>query len=142
MMKKALQFLAMAAALLAVYGNAFAYDGSVVAPSGQTLYYNYVNSTGSITIVPPSSFWTGYTEPAGALVIPDSVSHNGTMYPVTAVGNRAFDGCDGLSSVTIPQGLLSIGTWAFSVNNSPLTNLVIPDGVRDRKLCLLRHQAH
>ena len=131
MMKKALQFLAMAVALLAVYGNAFAYDGSVVAPSGQTLYYNYVNSTGSITIVRPSSFWTGYTEPAGALVIPDSVMHNGTMYPVTAIGNSTFDGCDGLTSVTIPQGLLSIGMWAFAIDDSPLTNLVIPDGVTE-----------
>ena len=31
---------------------------------------------------------------------------------VTSIGNRAFYGCSGLTSVTIPDGVTSIGTAA------------------------------
>ena len=130
MMKKALQLLAVAALVMAAQGNAWAYDGTVVAPSGQTLYYDYVDSTGSITIVrPTSSGWGTETQPTGVLVIPDSVEHLGTMYPVTAVGNNAFEYCEGLTAVTLPQGLVAIGIRAF--NGCSIVSLAIPDGVTE-----------
>ena len=34
--------------------------------------------------------------------------------PVTSICDYAFDGCSGLTSVTIPGGVTSIGDWAFS----------------------------
>ena len=91
-----------------------------------------MDSTGSITIVHPgSSLWEGYAKPVGALVIPDSVLHGGTLYPVTAIGKSAFYECDSLTSVILPQGLISIDSRAFGIHDSPLTNIVIPDGVSE-----------
>ena len=55
----------------------------------------------------------------GFLIIPDSV---------TSIGNYAFYGCSGLTSVTIGGSVMSIGDWAF-YNCSSLTSITIPDSV-------------
>ena len=47
---------------------------------------------------------------------------------VTSIGDRAFYGCSGLTSLTIPSGVTSIGNGAFS-GCSGLTSLTIPSGV-------------
>ena len=47
---------------------------------------------------------------------------------VTSIGEFAFYGCDSLTSITIPDGVTSIGTHAFS-GCSSLTSITIPDGV-------------
>jgi len=47
---------------------------------------------------------------------------------VTSIGYRAFEGCWGLPSLTIPSGVTSIGYWAFGYC-SGLTSLTIPSGV-------------
>ena len=46
---------------------------------------------------------------------------------VTRIGNAAFQFCTGLESVTIPDGVTSIGIDAFC--GSGLTSVTIPDGV-------------
>ena len=58
------------------------------------------------------------------LVIP--VTHNGL--PVTRIGDNAFSGCSGLTSVTIPDSVTGIGSGAF-YGCSGLTTIVIPDSV-------------
>ena len=47
---------------------------------------------------------------------------------VTSIGYYAFDGCSGLTSLTIPSGVTSIGDRAFH-GCSGLTSLTIPSGV-------------
>ena len=47
---------------------------------------------------------------------------------VTEIGNWAFFGCSGLTSLTIPSGVTSIGEGTF-YGCSGLTNLTIPSGV-------------
>ena len=47
---------------------------------------------------------------------------------VTSIGMSAFDGCIGLTSITIPDSVTSIGDCAFS-NCSGLTSITIPDSV-------------
>ena len=44
---------------------------------------------------------------------------------VTSIGNSAFDGCTGLTSVSFPASLTSIGKWAFS-ECSCLTSVSFP----------------
>lgn len=60
----------------------------------------------------------------GAVSIPSIV--NG--YPVGAIGNEAFAECDGLTSVTIPNGVTVIGERAFS-KCTGLTEVKLPSSL-------------
>ena len=64
----------------------------------------------------------------GDLAIPASTTINGTTYPVTVIGKRAFYNCDGMTSVTIPNSVTTIGEDAFLVCNG-LTSVTIPNSV-------------
>ena len=59
------------------------------------------------------------------IVIP-SVSPDGDR--VTSIGDIAFGGRSGLTSIVIPDSVTSIGSWAFYYCES-LTSIVIPDSV-------------
>ena len=57
------------------------------------------------------------------------VSYYGDSYTSNdKLGESAFQGCSGLTSLTIPSGVTSIGDWAFW-GCSGLTSLTIPSGV-------------
>ncbi len=60
----------------------------------------------------------------GELEIP--ATHNG--YPVTQIGDFAFSECTGLTAITIPEGIKTIGLGAFS-GCTNLTRISIPDSV-------------
>ena len=47
---------------------------------------------------------------------------------ITSIGYCAFNGCSGLTSLTLPDGITSIGPWAFR-DCSGLTSLTIPAGI-------------
>ena len=49
----------------------------------------------------------------GDLTIPESVTYGGISYPVTSISYWAFNGCSGLTSVTIPNSVTEIGRGAF-----------------------------
>ncbi|MCI7699960.1 MAG: leucine-rich repeat protein [Bacteroidales bacterium] len=65
---------------------------------------------------------------SGDLIIPSTISYNGTTYSVTSIGECAFVWCSGLTSVTIPNSVTSIGESAFSWCSS-LTSVTIPNSV-------------
>ena len=128
--------LTLVLALTVVLPTVWAYDFSVVVPSGQTLYFiirtntssnevdvTYPNSSATTT----SEIYIGYTEPTGNLVIPSTVTYNGTTYTVTGMGT-AFANCEGLTSVTIPNTVTGIGVNAFR-NCTGLTSVTIPNSV-------------
>ena len=126
--------LIMAAALFILsVSQAWAYDFSVVVPSGQTLYFS-IYSNNTVGVVWPNAnatdianIYDGYTEPTGNLVIPSSVTNNGTTYPVTGIGT-AFANCEGLTSVTIPNTITQIYMNAFR-NCTGLTSVTIGNSV-------------
>ena len=48
-------------------------------------------------------------KPTGDLIIPDAIDG----FPVTSIGESAFKGCSGLTSVTLPSSITKIGNLAF-----------------------------
>ena len=60
--------------------------------------------------------------------IPASVTYSGTTYSVTSIGEQAFNDCNSLTSVTIPNSVTSIDDYAFR-GCSSLTSVTIPNSV-------------
>ena len=65
---------------------------------------------------------------SGMIVIPESITYNGSKYSVTSIGDFAFFDCSGLTSVTIPNSVTSIGEYAFYECRG-LTSVTIPNSV-------------
>ena len=136
-MKKTLTILVAAMLMMAIVPQvqATAYWGTVVAPTGQTLYWSLIGGN-RVAIVCPgigpyypwSLYGLDYQKPTGALVIPDSVSYNGNAYPVKYIYKYAFSGCDSLTSVVIPDRVELIEDSAF-YGCSQLTTVHLPDSL-------------
>ena len=52
---------------------------------------------------------------SGKIVIPEIIEWDGANYSVTSIGNNAFNGCNDLVYVAIPNSVTSIGSAAFRV---------------------------
>ena len=96
------------------------------------LYYNLdaTNQTAEVTYKSYTNYNYKYNEGWGITTanIPASVTYNSVTYSVTSIGNSAFDGCTGLTSVTIPGSVTSIGEDAFD-GCSGLKSVTIPNSV-------------
>ena len=91
------------------------------------IYYNINGNEATITFQGASS--SEYSdEYFGSISLPATVTFNGTTYSVTRIGNNAFEGCHGLTSVVIPNSVTSIGNRAF-MQCVRLTSLTIPNSV-------------
>jgi LPXTG-motif cell wall-anchored protein len=109
-----------------VYGA----EGDFTAANGLTydIYYT-APGAGTATL-------TGPVDYAGALNIPATITvdndngFDGT-YPVTAIGDDAFFNYTnpGITSLTIPSSVTSIGNWAFRYQYYLSGSLTIPDSV-------------
>ena len=65
---------------------------------------------------------------SGNVTIPSSITYNSETYSVTSIGDWAFEGCSGLTSVTIGNSVTSINSYAF-YDCSGLTSVTIPNSV-------------
>ena len=129
MKHKLLQSLMLIAALLTCT-HAYAHDFEAQNSDGVTIYYNIISSySKTCRVTYAGDSYSSYSnEYTGSIVIPKTVAYNGTTYSVTSIGDYAFDGCSGLSSVTIPNSVTIIGDYAFSGCTS-LTSITIPNSV-------------
>ena len=58
---------------------------------------------------------TGGEKYSGNIVVPEKVkASNGVEYTVTSLGANCFYGCSGLTSITIPSSVTSLGDYCFS----------------------------
>ena len=66
---------------------------------------------------------------SGDIIMPEKVKDNdGVEYVVTSLGDECFNGCSGLTSVTIPSSVTSLGDYCFP-GCSGLTSITIPSSV-------------
>ena len=108
--------------------HAMAYDFSYT-HQGTTLYYTITSdNTVEVTYYSSDNNFQNNNYVSGDVVIPSSVTNNGTTYSVTSIGYYAFRNCSGLTSVTIPNSVTSIGGSAFS-GCSGLTSVTIGNSV-------------
>ena len=88
------------------------------------IYYDITDSTNknvAVTINTDSEY-------TGDVIIPETVTYNNVTYSVTSIGNDAFYGCTGLTSITIGNSVTSIGDYAFS-DCTGLKSVTIPNSV-------------
>lgn len=122
-MKKLL--LSMLGVLLSLPGVArdFTYDYG-----DQILVYTVLDEKAKTCEVKQDYLSTLGYKISGPLIIPNVAKDGNTEYTVISVGNRAFNGCSGLSSVEIGNSVTSIGVSAFS-GCSGLISIVIGNSV-------------
>ena len=66
---------------------------------------------------------------SGDIIIPEEVKGNdGVEYVVASLGASCFEGCSGLTSITIPSSVTSLGDYCFP-GCSGLTSITIPSSV-------------
>ena len=93
------------------------------------IYYDFNQEAQTAKVTYRGGGFSSYSnEYMGHVVIPEIVTYNSTTYRVISIGDFAFDGCSGLTSVTIPNSVTTIGSQSFD-GCSGLTSVTIPNSV-------------
>ena len=95
-----------------------------------------ITSENEVKVCHPRSYYYGGDCPSSIEIPSVAIYHmvipgQGTFhdeYNVTSIGESAFEACDSLTSITIPNSVTSIGDWAF-YKCSSLTSVTIPNSV-------------
>ena len=85
------------------------------------IYYNLVSKANQAEVTShPKQY-------SGSVVIPETVTYEGAEYSVKSIGDAAFLHCLGLTSISIPNSVTTIGLSAFK--GCGLTSITIPNSV-------------
>ena len=95
-MKKQLLLFAMMLLPLVASAQSVEIDG---------IYYNLVSKIQEAEVTSNPNKYTG------SVVIPEKVTYESVEYSVTSIGSGAFGGCSGLTSITIPNSVTTIGEY-------------------------------
>ena len=96
---------------------------------GKYLFYKIIEGTQNVMVINKDD-----GKYSGNIVVPDRVQYKGKMYPVTSIGRYAFDNCKNITSVVLPNSLISIELMAFN-NCVLLKSIIIPENVESIGLC-------
>lgn len=91
--------------------------------NGTTIYFNLAKGGSTVEITfQGSKPQEVNNEYKGEIIIPSAITVEGKTYPVTAIGEGAFQGCDELVTIHIPASVTSISDHAF-LNCKRLTSV-------------------
>ena len=102
-----------------ISARTYAYDVEV-----DGIYYYLDSSSKTAEVTYKTTAYNSYT---GSVTIPEKFVYEGVEYAVTSIGMRAFRDCGNLTSVTIPNTVISIGDYAFAACS--LEDITIPNSV-------------
>ncbi len=121
-MKKVRILFGLLAVCLLITGIVLFAPTKANAISGTDGVYSFSISAGKVTITDVD------TSIAGDAIVPATLDG----YPVTAIGKNAFDSCDKITSISLPDSVTTIGNEAFrycsSVTNFSLSKNLITIG--------------
>lgn len=75
------------------------------------IYYNLDSKTGVAEVTYKTTDFNSYS---GSVTIPEKFTYGEVDYAVNSIGEKAFFGSSGLTSVNIPNSVMNIGENAFS----------------------------
>ena len=118
MKQKALSCIFVALSIF-VSHQTFAYDFEV-----DGIYYLYSSYYNSAQVTYGDNKYTG------SVVIPSTITYNGRTLDVTHIEQLAFANCKDLTSISIPNSIVSISANVF-MNCSSLSEVTIPNSVKE-----------
>ena len=97
------------------------------------IYYNIIDANAKTLEVTfeGDNYYDFQNEYSGDVVIPKVVIKGELIFNVVRIADYAFCLCNELTSITIPNSIISIGEWAFL--NSKITSIKIPNSVVEIK---------
>jgi len=94
------------------------------------IYYDSIKGTSNCSVTFNLADKTGnkYASYAGDVVIPETVTYEGKTFTVTETGKYAFRNCVEMTSIKLPETIVTIGNASFS-KCSKLKELTLPNSV-------------
>ena len=101
--------------------NVWGYDIAMKNADGVTIYYKFTNDETELEVTSGDHFYSGVVN------IPEEVTFMNKTRKVSSIGDKAFQGGNEVTSVTIPNTVTSIGQEAFMYLQ--ITSIDIPNSV-------------
>ncbi|MCM1310536.1 MAG: leucine-rich repeat domain-containing protein [Bacteroides sp.] len=89
-------------------------------------FYYDLNETDKTATLKRSDDYKSMTD----IVLPSTVTDNGTTYTVTSIGQQAFQECTNLKTIQLPSTLKLIDQWAF-YGCTGLTSIELPESLEE-----------
>ena len=105
--------------------NVWGYDIAMKNADGVTIYYKFTNDETELEVTSGDHFYSGVVN------IPEEVTFMNKTRKVSSIGDKAFQGGNEVTSVTIPNTVTSIGQEAFmylQISSIDIPNSVISIG--------------
>jgi hypothetical protein len=108
-----------------LFGSIQAYYGVVYDAYIDGIYYVFDNTSKTATVTHQAYYYHNEYAYSGDVTIPESVDYNGISYLVNKIGCDAMAHCNGVTSISIPNGVTEIEHDAFK-NCENLPSLSLP----------------